>query len=159
MIEESRFVAEVTQMRDMLYRLSVSYLRSDADAQDAVQQAIESAWRHRGRVEPQAFRPWLTRIVINACKSQLRKKRRVFLSDRLECYAGAAPPPDVTLADALSRLPEKLRTPLLLHYMEGFSVTETAGALHVPETAVRSRLYRARKALREELGGEEAGRR
>ena len=40
MIEESRFVAEVTQMRDMLYRLSVSYLRSDADAQDAVQQAI-----------------------------------------------------------------------------------------------------------------------
>ena len=87
------------------------------------------------------------------------KKRRVFLSDRLECYAGVAPPPDVTLADALSRLPEKLRTPLLLRYMEGFSVTETAGTLHVPETTVRSRLYRARKALREELDGEEAGRR
>ena len=159
MIGEEQFTAKVLSMRDMLYRLSVSYLHSDADAQDAVQQAIESAWRHRGRVEPQAFRPWLTRIVINACKSQLRKKRRVFLSDRLECYAGAVPPPDVTLADALSRLPEKLRTPLLLHYMEGFSVTETAGALHVPETTVRSRLYRARKALREELGGEEAGRR
>lgn len=156
MIEERFFVAEITAMKDMLYRLSVSFLHSDADAQDAVQQAIENAWRHRGRVDERAFRPWLTRIVINECKTQLRRKKRAVPSDWLEACAAEAQPPDIALRDALERMPEKLRTPLLLHYMEGFSVAETAAALRVPMTTVRSRLYRAREALRRELGGEES---
>lgn len=154
MIEESRFVAEVTAMKDMLYRLSVSYLHNDADAQDAVQQAIESAWRHRDRAEEDYFRTWLTRIVINECKSALRRGRRLVLSDQVERYAGQTPPPDISLRDALDRLPEKLRTPLLLQCMEGFSVKETSRALNLPETTVRSRLYRARAALRREWGEE-----
>lgn len=157
MMDEERFVREVTDMQDMLYRLSVSYLHHDQDAQDAVSQAIESAWRHRGRVGPEAFRPWLTRIVINQCKSMLRRRRRVIPSDRMEMYAGVTPPPDLSLRDALSRLPDKLRTPLLLHYMEGFSVEETARVLCVPGTTVRSRMYRAREALRAELHGKEGG--
>lgn len=74
MMTEERFVQEVMQMRDMLYRLSVSYLHHDHDAQDAVSQAIENAWRHRDRVSPDAFRPWLTRIVINQCKTLLRQR-------------------------------------------------------------------------------------
>ena len=157
MVEERQFVSEITQMKDMLYRISVSYLRSDADAQDAVQQALEKAWQHRDRVNADAFRPWLTRIVINECKSQLRRTKRVQPSDRLELYAGETPPPDIALSDALSRLPDKLRTPLLLHYMEGFSVEEVARSLRVPATTVRSRLYRARNALRDELTDGEEG--
>ena len=157
MMDEGRFVSEVTEMKDMLYRLSVSYLHSDADAQDAVQQALEKAWRHRAKVAEQAFRPWLTRIVINECKTQLRRAGRVMPSDQLERYAGETPPPDIALSDALSRLPDKLRTPILLHYMEGFSVEEVARALHVPMTTVRSRLYRGRDALRRELSDGEEG--
>lgn len=151
MIDETGFVRQVEAMQDMLYRLSISYLRHDQDAQDAVSQAIENAWKHRGQVQQEAFRPWLTRIVINECKTLLRKRRRLVPSDQMELYAGETPPPDLTLADALSRLPEKLRTPLLLHYMEGFPVSEVARALRVPDSTVRSRLYRARMALRAEL--------
>lgn len=158
-MDEARFVAEVTLMRDMLYRLSVSYLRSDADAQDAVQQALEKAWRHRARVKDDAFRPWLTRITINECKSQLRRRKRTAPSDRLDLLAGETPPPDIALADALSRLPDQLRTPLLLHYMEEFTVEEVAESLRLPGSTVRNRLYRARRALRKELtDGEEDGR-
>ena len=155
MIEESRFVAEVTQMRDMLYRLSVSYLHHYQDAQDAVSQALENAWRHRARVAEGAFRPWLTRIVINQCKSMLRRRARVVPSDQLERLGGMTPPPDLALRDALSHLPEKLRTPLLLHYMEGFSTDEVARALRVPGTTVRSRMHRARLRLRAELSVKE----
>ena len=157
MIEERQFVSEVTEMKDMLYRLSVSYLHSDADAQDAVQQALEKAWQHRSRVGDGAFRPWLTRIVINECKTQLRRAKRVQPSDQLEAYAGTTPPPDIALSDALSRLPDKLRTPLLLHYREGFSVEEVAKSLRVPASTVRSRLYRARNALRDQLTDGEEG--
>ena len=105
MIDGERFVQEVTDMQDMLYRLSVSYLHHDQDAQDAVAQAIENAWRHRARVAEGAFRPWLTRIVINQCKSMLRRRARVSPSDQLERLGGMTPPPDLALRDALSHLP------------------------------------------------------
>ena len=55
------------------------------------------------------------------------------------------------MRDAMDALPEKLRTPLLLKYMEGFSEQEIAGALGIPVTTVKSRLHRARKALRRML--------
>lgn len=156
MIDERAFVLEVASMRDMLYRLSVSYLRSDADAQDAVQQALENAWRHRDRVDEAGFRPWLVRIVINECKSALRRRKKLFFTERMEKMAVRTPPPDLALADALERMPEKLRTPLLLHHMEGFSLEEIAAATGVPRTTVASRLFRARRALREALGEEES---
>ena len=85
----------------------------------------------------------------------LRRRARVSPSDQLERLSGMAPPPDIALWDALSRLPEKLRMPLLLHYMEGFSTDEVARALRVPGTTVRSRMHRARLRLRAELIGKE----
>ncbi len=116
-----------------------------------VQQALENAWRHRERANPAAFRPWLTRIVINECISQLRRRKNAQTSKWVDQLACQSPPPDIALADALSRLPDKLRTPLLLHYMEGFSLEEIAKALGVPMTTVRNRLYRGRNALRDAL--------
>ena len=59
------------------------------------------------------------------------------------------------LSNELSALPEKLRTPLLLHYLEGFSLEEVAAVLHVPVGTVKSRLHLARKALRLELEKED----
>ena len=61
-----------------LYRIAHSYLPTDVDAADAVQEALTRAWDKRGTLrEPQYFRTWLTRIVINVCKVALRERRRV----------------------------------------------------------------------------------
>ena len=150
MIDESRFTAEVLRMQNMLYRTAVSILRHDADAQDAVQQALENAWKHRHRVNPDYFAPWMMRIVINCCKSQLRLRGREKSTDQMELYGGETPPPDPALADALSRLPIKYRMPLLLHYLEGFSLEEISQALRLPMNTVKSRLRRARLLLRAE---------
>lgn len=156
MVSETSFVTQVREKREMLYRLSVSMVRSDADAQDAVQQALEKAWQHRDRVEEGAFVPYLTRIVINECKTQLRRKRRTIPSENLEALGGTAEQPDLALRDALDRLPEKLRTPLVLHYLEGMPLADVSRALRLPESTVRSRVHRARQALRKALqeGGE-----
>ena len=150
MIDESRFTAEALRMQDMLYRTAVSILRHDADAQDAVQQALENAWKHRHRVEPDFFAPWLMRIVINCCKEQLRKRSWETASDQMDLYGGETPPPDPDLADALARLPIKYRMPLLLHYLEGFSLEEIAQTLRLPMNTVKSRMRRARLKLRAE---------
>ena len=150
MIEESQFTAEVERMQDMLYRVSAGILRNDADAQDAVQQALENAWRSRHRVNADCFAPWLMRIVINTCKSHLRQQRRLIVTDQMEAFQRAAPPPDPSLRDALERIPLKYRMPLLLHYMEGFSLAEIAGMLRLPVNTVKSRMYRGRNLLRAE---------
>lgn len=140
------------QQLEPLYRVSLSILRSQADAQDAVQQGMLRAWERRWQVgDEKKIRAWLTRIVVNECRNIQRKRMRVFpVADmpgegRKDCMRGGE------LKAAIAALPEKLRTPLLLHYMEGFGEKEIALILGLPATTVKSRMHRARKALRSEL--------
>ena len=150
LISDASFVEEVRQMTPSLYRVSFSLLRQVYDAQDAVQQALMNAWAARARVEPERFRPWLMRIVVNECRNVQRKRMRMQPSNQLERQGDPCPPPDAALADALNRLPEKLRLPLLLRYGEGFSEGEVAAALRLPVSTVKGRLHRGRLALKKE---------
>ena len=153
MIEEACFISAVEAMQQMLYRLSVSLLRSDADAQDAVQQALMQAWAAKERVSEDYFRPWLTRIVINECRTLLRKRKREI---SVPLNEGVSPPPDMALRDALFRMPEKLRIPLILHSLEGFTMEEIAKSLRLPVSTIKGRLRRARSTLHNALYGKEA---
>ena len=155
MIEETDFVREAQAMLDGMYRLSMSILRRREDAQDAVQQAMLRAWERRAQVREGSFRGWLTRIVINECRNIQRARMRVIPMDELPERTAPAQEDDGALAMAMEALAEKLRTPLLLRYMEGFSEKEIAQALGVTLPTVKSRLHRARRALREELGDSE----
>lgn len=151
--------ALTTQMQEQLvplYRLSLSILRSQADAQDAVQQGMLHAWEKRHQASDEnRIRAWLTRIVVNECRNIQRKRMRVFPVADMPDGACTAERADDSLNEAIDALEEKLRTPLLLHYMEGFSERDIAGILGIPQTTVKNRLYRARKALRSELGDAE----
>ena len=80
---------------------------------------------------------------------------RVVPMDELPERPAPAQEDDGALAEAMDALAEKLRTPLLLRYMEGFTEKEIAQALGISLPAVKSRLHRARRALREELGDSE----
>lgn len=123
MVDEQTFVREVEDMERTLYRVSRSLLASREECGDAVQEALAKAWAARGRAQPEWFRPWLTRIVINECHNLSRRKRRVTPMAEIE-HAPAPTPevPDERLRMALSALPERLRTPLLLHYIGGLSL-------------------------------------
>lgn len=155
MIEETDFVREAQAMLDGMYRLSMSILRRREDAQDAVQQAMLRAWERRAQVREGSFRGWLTRIVINECRNIQRARMRVIPMDELPDRPVPAQEDDGALSMAMDALAEKLRTPLLLRYMEGFTEKEIAQALGVTLPTVKSRLHRARRALREELGDSE----
>ncbi len=135
-----------------LYRLALSILRSRTDAEDAVQQAAVRAWQVRDRMRPGAERTYITRILINGCRDIQRRRMRTIPVDRVP-----EPPeqmPDPFLRDALDSLPEKLRTPLLLMYMEGWGEKEIASALRITPYAVKSRLRRGRAVLAAALNEE-----
>ena len=118
---------------------------------------MAKAWQYKEKLYSEAyFDTWLVRILINECRSMLRKRKR----DVSELDEDMPEPSrdrerDIDLADALMKLPEKYRLPTLLHYLEGYSLKEIARILRLPEARVKSRLHLARGKLRDLLGGED----
>ena len=153
-LEQEFFEKEAAACTEMLYRVAYTILRNDADCQDAVQDALLKAWAGRNRLRnEQYFRTWLVRILINASHDMLRKRKQTaspnLLPEPLEAF------PDLSLSEALGRLPEKLRVPLMLCYSENMTHQEISRVLHLPVTTVQSRLRQGKRLLRKELKEDE----
>ena len=153
-MDEAVFIALCEQHMAALYRMAVSILRSPPDAEDAVQQALLNAWRARHRAKPGLERAWLMRIVINESLTLLRRRKRTIPTEDFPTLAAPENDECAALHAAIRALPESLRTPLLLKYMEGLTEKEVAEALRLPLSAVKNRLFRARRKLQAMLNEE-----
>lgn len=145
------FQAEALRMEKLMYHVSYTMLRNNADCADAVQEALTRAWQKRASLKSaQSFQPWLMRILVNQCNDMLRKrsKRSFFSLEEAENAATAAEPEPSSLREAMDRLRPELRLAIVLHYLEGFSVEEISQITAAPSGTVKSRL----KAGRERLG-------
>ncbi len=152
-MQREEFLAEAMACERTLYRVAKTILRSDFDCADAVQEALLKGLKNAPMLrEKQYVKTWLTRILINTCKDMLRRAgraRTVSLSDA--CSAADRNLENIELYDALQALDEKLRIPVVLHYLEGFPTEEIARMLKITDGLVRRRLWQARKELREIL--------
>lgn len=154
MIGKEDFTARVIEKSDMLYRVASTILRVDEDCKDALQAAVLNAWKNRGKLRDETlFETWITRIVINESHTLLRRKRKYLLQEAAACQSNARVQ-NPELRSMIDQLPEKLRLPLVLHYLEGYTYMQIAELLHIPRSTVRTRLSRARDALRIELEDE-----
>ena len=148
---------------DRAYRMALAIMRTDWDARDACQDAFLSAWRELPRLRDTArFDAWLDRIVVNQCRTMLRRRkarvREISIDESPQTAVQlTGPSPAETLADedlvrgALGRLSPDQRLVLALHHGEGRPVAEIASLVGVPAGTVMWRLYRARRALEKEL--------
>ena len=145
------FSQQIVNMMQTLYRISYSQLSQSCDRNEAVQECLLKAWQKRGQLkEPRYMRTWIIRILINECRNIQRKRwREVPLDEMPERVAPADA--DYELHDALLILDEKLRLPIMLHYMEGFTVSEIADILRWPQGTVKSRMNRGRAELKKLL--------
>ncbi len=147
------FVQEIEAHSGMLYRVAYTILRNDDACKDALQDAALKAWEKRDMLrEEKYFRTWIVRILINTCYDTRRKQRRIVSIE--EVPEPVYSPPDPSLTLVLTSLPDKLRLPMMLYYMEGMTYEEIAETLHIPLSTLRSRLHRAKKELRKELDAE-----
>ena len=152
-MDKQEFTGRVRSLGDMLYRIACGQLRDHNDRCDAVQEAVLKAWKSRGSLRnEQYFETWLIRILINECHAIQRKNSRILPLETAPEQTAAHADPNIDLRDALLRLPEKLRMPVMLHYMEGYDSKEIARILRIPAGTVRTRLMRARNLLRDFLG-------
>ena len=157
-MNKPEFVQRVEDYQARMYRVSLTILGRGADAEDAVQDALLSAWRALGSLrDEQYFETWLMRILINVCRGELRARAR-FKGGDIDSLPElpAPPPPDPHLFYALERLEEKYRLPLMLHCAEGYSVGEVAQILRLPAGAVKWRISQGRTRLRKLMDEEGA---
>ncbi len=156
MIDKQTFVALVDQRSQTMFRVARSILRNEEDCNDALQEGILKAWASRHKLRDEKFfTTWMTRIIINECHNVYRKQAKYALMAEVadDTHSGG---PNLDLHAALDKLPESLRLPVVLHYVEGYSAKEIASMLRVPVVTIRNRLYSARQKLRKDLGEMEA---
>ena len=141
------FIQLMELNRQSMLKVARSYLTSEQDVADAMQDTILTCYEKLHTLQqPQYFKTWLIRIVINRCKDILRQNHREELPGELEAQAVTDESfADVEFRELLQQIDEKYRTILVLYYVEGFNTKEIAGLLDMNEHTVKSRLVRARK--------------
>jgi len=158
--DESAREALVRQHAGRMLAVARRLLRSEEDGADAVQDALLSAFRALGSFAGQSrLGTWLHRIVVNTClmKLRLQSRRREVRMDLLPTFRswGEDAPAGLVRSETrarvracIDRLPEAYRTVLLLRDIEELDTEETARRMGIAAGAVKTRLYRARQALR-----------
>ena len=166
--DSSAFDALVEARVGSMLRTAMAIMGDEAEARDAVQDALVSAWRELGALrDPGAFDAWLTRILVNRCRRGLRRRGRVRAREvpveaasEIVGAPGADPGGAVVERRALERAFDRLsvdeRTLLVLHHLEGRPLASIAEVLGIPLGTAKSRLSSARKSLERALEREEA---
>ena len=162
------FDALVRRYQHKVVKLVLRYVRDPAEAEDIAQEAFIKAYRALPRFRgDSAFYTWLYRIAINTAKNSLAARARSPLEFELDRPEGeesrelqarmkdTATPEALVLTEeirstvnaAMEKLPEDLRTAIVLRELEGLSYEEIAASMDCPVGTVRSRIFRAREAI------------
>ncbi len=161
----------VREHRNRVYGLALYSLKNREDAEDVTQEVLVRLWNHRHKLESSAVRPWLLRVARNACCDVVRRRQTQQArlghedTEAAETMPAKAPDPHAAaetadfrrqLEAALARLPEPLRSVLILREIQQLKYDEIAQALEKPLNSIKVYLHRGRKLLREELREVEA---
>lgn len=144
-----------------LYRVAWALTRDAAEAEDVVQESWVRAFQRLGQVtDPERFRAWLTRVVVNEALHRRRQNlRRESLTDPEAEMMTDEDPESLAaqrelrpvLEAAVSSLPDVLRVVFVLREVEGMAVADIADSLGIQEATVKTRAFRARELLRNRL--------
>jgi RNA polymerase sigma-70 factor (ECF subfamily) len=167
--DRAEFARLVEAYSDVIFRLAIKMLNNPQDAEDVLQETFIKAYRHLPKFDGRSsISTWLYRIATNESLMVLRKRKQVFISieEPVEMSAEEQTPLQITdwcclpeeelmstealayLDKAVEALPPSLRVVFLLRDIEGLSTRETGEVLDLSETAVKTRLSRARLRLR-----------
>lgn len=155
-MNKDQFTAQILEAESSLYHIAKSILRDDEDCADAMQNAVLHAYEklHTLRNE-KYFKTWLTRILINECYHILRSRKiSVPYEDYFETLEQTQKEDYSEVYEAVMELEDIYRIPLVLFYVEGFSIKDVCQILKLSQSTVKMRLYRSRKLLKEKLEGE-----
>ena len=151
-MDKETFCAGIVDCQETMFRAAKAILQNDQDAEDAVQEAICTAFARRDSLrEMDKFRPWVLRILTNKCYDACRKRRNTVdleAAGEVPAATGLDTAERLSLWQAVMSLSDDLRATVTLFYYDGMSVREIGGILGISEAAVKTRLRRGRVRLR-----------
>lgn len=157
LLRTNKEIAEIYDRQiDTVYRVCYSFMKNKPETEDMVQETFLRLITSGQAFDSQRHeRAWLIVTASNLCRDSLKHWwRRTETLDENPNLAAEAAPARSPVLDAILQLPRDYKELVYMYYYEGYSTDEIAWYLHCPPSTVRSRLARARKRLKDMLGGE-----
>lgn len=152
---ELEFIRRAEGVKKRLYRTALLYLGSESMALDAVDEAVYKGFcAYKKLRQEEFFETWITRILINVCNTELRRRRRELTVEELP-ESAAEEFDALPLKQAVARLPKELRAVIVLRFFTGLTLEETGRALSIPKGTVSTRQRRALQLLKLDLTEQE----
>lgn len=147
----------IAEYQVYLYKTAFLYVKNEADSLDAVQECVMRGLLAIGKLkEPQYFKTWITRILLNCIWQGKKQTQTVALEEyREKGVENYLIEEKVDLYDAIDSLKEQYKTVVILFYFQELKIKEIARIMEIPEGSVKAYLYRAKKQLRRWLEGEQ----
>lgn len=152
---DNEFINVVKSSSKRIYLIALSYTQNNSDAEDIMQNVFLKLWRFNKPFEnAEHVEKWLTAVCVNECKDYIKnpfRKRKVSI-DAAVNISVPMKTENIDLFKAVMSLPTKERAIIHLFYYEDLSVADISGILKIKESAVKTRLFRARNKLKLLLG-------
>lgn len=150
--DKELFIKNVNENRIKMYKTAIAILKNEDDANDAIQEALMSAYKnYYGLREKAYFSTWIIRILINKCYDIINKNKKIaFIDDSItQNTTGENDNYDVenSLEWVLNKIDKDLKDIVVFYYYDELSVSEIANILEIPQGTVKSRLSRAREQI------------
>lgn len=151
-MSKEEFVRRMAAVKKRLYRTAYLYLGDESGAMEVVDESVYKALKALRKLRhSEYFETWITRILINECKRELKRRSRVRPSEYLPEEGEDFNYDSLPLKEAVVCLPQKLRAVVILRYFSGYTLLDTAVTLEIPQGTVVTRQRRALELLRLEL--------
>lgn len=151
-LNNDQFAELINEHKTNMYRLALGILHKEADAQDIVSESVIRAYENIGSLKNIAkFKPWIMQIVVNEARGIYRKSKRLECVEDMDVLQLSHQDEHHELWDVVIRLEYIYREVIILYFYEQMQIKEISKILHIAEGTVKSRLFRAKKLLKEML--------
>lgn len=153
-----KYMRLVIENKHLYYRIAYSFMGNEADSLDAISQmTLSIVEKHQQLRNEDSFLPWSKKILINACRTLLREKKRTTVVAEFPTIADNFDENELAeqmlVRKAVTALPEKYREIIVMRYYLDMEYQDIADAAGIPLGTVKSRLNRAVSVLKKQLGG------
>ena len=154
---ENDFISAVKRNNQRLFLIALSFTKNVDDSEDIIQSVFERLWKYNKPFEnTEHIDKWLTAVCVNESKNSVSaffRKNHESLDSVID-YGTFDSYDDSDLFNSVMKLPKKERIVIHLFYYEDMSIKDISETLNIKESAVKTRLHRARRNLKEMLGDE-----